>query len=862
MNSTKASHSKQSGTNSWKIELLVHNTSAKTITLSQQNNKILVGREVEEDEFLVTEDNEVSRKHCKLYLDENNKLFVVDFESANGTYINGNAIHPLNPVEITGNCEINITGNGIVKIRITPPAISSNNNSFSQSDKSNSTLQLLQQKKQIVIGRGNDCEYIIDEPSVSRRHAIIYIQGNKYYIEDLNSTNGVYVNKKKITTKTVIELTDTITIGNETFSLGGGTYDDSHLFAIQAIGIEKRFKKNKIGLHELSLAVQQGQLIGIMGPSGCGKSTLLKALNGESPTTKGKVLIKGWNLIDNYDLVKTYIGYVPQDDILHRDLTVEESLFYTAKLRLADPTPEYIEERIQFVLQRLKIDKVRKNKIGDLSGGQRKRVCIASELLTNPAILFLDEPTSPLDPQTIEEFLKILKELAKEGTAVLMVTHKPEDLEYLDKVVFLATGGHMVFYDDTANINTHFEVKRITNIYSKIDNPSSEETIKWITRYKTGNTTNINTEESFKAELEKTKFPFWLQVYWLVRRNINIKWNDKSQLIVPILGPPIITFIFCLLFNYITLQVIFLVTVTSIFFGIFTSCGEIVKEQQIYVRERTFNLRILPYLLSKIIFALFISTVQAGLMTLVIKIKYDLGDTKLHLKLNDSQTVFAWLLATYLCAAVLGLFISAVCKKMEQVNMWVPYLVLLQIIFGGVMTKLKDKQNIGHAISCSMISRWSTEGLCRIQDTMAYDMSTVKFMQTASIPAIPKATLHAKPQQALSAQDSANQLLALAADTNAAINAADTIAATHTVATTSATKPVEDTTVKKEEENFKKISALNLFIENFPDNYKNKKMKIFGDYGNTLGLNAAMLLLLFSSFFGLTFYSLKRKDSI
>lgn len=810
--------------NQWQIELHIDGALIKKTILNDRNTTVVVGREVDESEFLISDVDAVSRKHCKLFIDDSGKLFIVDFESANGTYINGSVLHPLFPVEISENNEIIITHTNRIRILVKHLTIETNSSNVN----SELTLKLLQ-KRQLIIGRSNECDYIIDEPSVSRRHAILYIQGNRYYIEDLNSTNGVYVNKKRVSTKTQVEGSDTITIGNHSFSLSAGAYNESGLLAIQAIKIEKRFRKDKIGLHELDLSIRQGELVGIMGPSGCGKSTLLKTLIGETPATSGKVLIKGWDLIENYDLVKTYIGYVPQDDILHKDLTVEQSLFYTAKLRLADPTPEYIEERIFFVLNRLKIDKVRSSKIGDLSGGQRKRVCIASELLTNPAILFLDEPTSPLDPQTIEEFLKILKELSNEGTAVLMVTHKPEDLEHLDKVIFLTTGGHMVYYDRTDLITKYFGVKKITNIYSKIDNPSSVETLEWISKFKTGNTTNFQNGESSKAELQKNKFPFWLQVYWLVRRNINIKVNDKSQLFVPVLGPPLITFIFCLLFNYITLQVIFLVTVTSIFFGIFTSCGEIVKEQQIYTRERTFNLRILPYLLSKVIFAFFISLVQACLMTLVIKIKYQVNDTSLNLYLNEAPTIFLWLLATYLCSSSLGLLISAVCKKMEQVNMWVPYLVLLQIIFGGVMTKLKDKQNVGHTISCIMISRWSTEGLCRIQDTIAYDMSATKFLQ---------------------------------ANASMVIEKKDTLEPAASLPAKSLQPQKKETQADDDQESFKKIGALDFFIENFPESYKNKKMKFFGNYCNTPALNAIMMALLFVSFFWLTFYSLKRKDSI
>jgi ABC-type multidrug transport system ATPase subunit len=177
-----------------------------------------------------------------------------------------------------------------------------------------------------------------------------------------------------------------------------------------------------------------------MGPSGCGKTTLLKVLNGETPSTEGRVLISGLDLDENYDYVKTLIGYVPQDDIIHRELTVDQTLYYAARLRMGQVDPELMANKIEQVLSALKIVDHRSKPVSKISGGQRKRVSIAVEILTDPLILFLDEPTSPLDPQTIEEFLSILKDLSLNGTTVVMVTHKPEDLLYMDSVIFMAEG--------------------------------------------------------------------------------------------------------------------------------------------------------------------------------------------------------------------------------------------------------------------------------------------------------------------------------------------------------------------------------------------------------------------------------------
>ena len=204
-----------------------------------------------------------------------------------------------------------------------------------------------------------------------------------------------------------------------------------------------------------------------MGPSGCGKSTLLKTLNGDAPATSGKVFLFNLELISNYNYLKTQIGYVPQDDIVHKELRVYECLYYTAKLRLDNVSDIEINQKIDQILKELNIYEIKNNLVGEISGGQRKRVSIAVELLTDPLLLFLDEPTSPLDPQTVEDFLDILKRLADKGTTVIMVTHKPEDLAYMDEVIFMAEGGNLVYYGDTNRFKEYFEVENAVSVFPK-----------------------------------------------------------------------------------------------------------------------------------------------------------------------------------------------------------------------------------------------------------------------------------------------------------------------------------------------------------------------------------------------------------
>ena len=263
-------------------------------------------------------------------------------------------------------------------------------------------FDLLKARKEIIIGRSSDCDYVLTSLQVSRKHTLLQWEDDKIFLQDLDTTNGTFVNGVPVRQRVVIQSTDQITIGTTTFALQSGLVELK--YAIVADNIQKVYAKGVIGLNKMSLKIPSQQFIALMGPSGCGKSTLLKGLNGANPVTSGAITIQGLSLNnENYNTLKKYIGYVPQDDIVHGDLSVEKTLYYAAKLRMSDDvSKKEISAKIDQVLTNLNLDStsIRKNKINELSGGQRKRISIAVELLNDPKILFLDEPTSPLDPET------------------------------------------------------------------------------------------------------------------------------------------------------------------------------------------------------------------------------------------------------------------------------------------------------------------------------------------------------------------------------------------------------------------------------------------------------------------------------
>ena len=487
--------------------------------------------------------------------------------------------------------------------------------------------------------------------------------------------------------------------------------------AIKAIAIEKRFESGKLGLNESTFDIPQGSLVAVLGPSGCGKSTLLKALNGDSPVTSGQVWLNGLELNEeNIDYIKTHIGYVPQDDIIHGDLTVEGSLMYAAHLRLTESTQEEKKRKVEQVLNTLKIDKIRKNKVRKISGGQRKRVAIAMEILTGPPILFLDEPTSPLDPQTIEEFLNILKRLAKAGTTVLMVTHKPEDLYYMDKAIFMAVGGHICFYGDAREYLSYFGVKNVIEVYAMLDEEQAEP---WIKKYEKEHKNQVSEIQS--KEKPTVKEPNYIMQYiWLTIRNLNIKVNDPGNLLIMLAQAPIIALLICAIFKNISQVVPFFMAVSAIWFGTNNAAREIVSEQTIYKRERMFNLGIFSYIFSKVTVLGAIAAIQSGIFIVILSYNFKSED----ISIIDPWFAFYWMTFLTVISTIMGLLISSFVSTSERVMSIIPIVLIPQIMLAGIIVKIENV--FVELLSYLTLSRWGTSGFAKIQEDIAIPKPEIK----------------------------------------------------------------------------------------------------------------------------------------
>src|SRR6185312_13910883 len=320
----------------------------------------------------------------------------------------------------------------------------------------------------------------LDGLQISSHNARVLKSGGDVVIEDNNSTNGVYVDGKRLSGKELLRRDAIVQIGP--FLLQADAADGVQVFdtrsktRIDVLEITK-VVPNNVGsgtitlLDGVNLSIQPNEFVGLLGPSGAGKSTLMDALNGMRPASSGLVLINSQDLYEHLDSIKQSIGYVPQDDIIHRELTVYRTLYYVARLRLSsDVSTQEIDQIINEVMDVTGLSERRDVPVGQLSGGQRKRVSIAVELITKPSIIYLDEPTSGLDPATEEKVMKLFRQIAESGRTVILTTHAMENVKLFDKIVVLMRG-KLVFYGAPQAALRHIGADSFKDLYDKLEAP-------------------------------------------------------------------------------------------------------------------------------------------------------------------------------------------------------------------------------------------------------------------------------------------------------------------------------------------------------------------------------------------------------
>jgi ABC-type multidrug transport system ATPase subunit len=530
--------------------------------------------------------------------------------------------------------------------------------------------------------------------------------------------------------------------------------------------LEYRFKSGEVGIHHMSFKGESGRMIGIMGASGAGKSTLLGVLNGINPPYDGEVLINGFSIHKEKEKIKGLIGYVSQDDLLIEDLTVFNNLYYNAKLCFGNLTEEEITKRVDNVLKNLGLYEIRNMKVGSplnkkISGGQRKRLNISLELIREPAILFLDEPTTGLSSRDSENILDLLKELARKGKLLFIVIHQPSSdiFKMFDKLIILDTGGYLIYngnpvdsieyfkkkigqpnYSDSecyacGNVNPEqiFNIVE-TRVFTESGKPTETRRIspsEWRKLYETEKKEEklekgeILPEINFKTPRKLRQFLIY------AKRDVLSKIADIQYLLITLLEAPVLAFFLAFLIRYFDESVknpeyklidnsnlpvyLFMSVVVALFMGLTVSAEEIFKDRKILKREAFLNLSWNSYLMSKVFVQFAISAVQA--LTFVI-----IGNAITGIK---GMTFEYWvvLFSCWASANMLGLVISDSFKAVVTIYILIPILIIPQIILSGVLVKFeKLNPNISSPVSIPfygemITARWGFEALAVRQFT-------------------------------------------------------------------------------------------------------------------------------------------------
>ncbi|MFD5450524.1 FHA domain-containing protein [Streptomyces sp. NPDC003470] len=608
-------------------------------------------------------------------------------------------------------------------------------------DRSPTTFHQFSLGRVMRIGRALENDLVVSDLQVSRNHAEFHATPDgRMEIRDLGSHNGTYVNGQPITKggSQLLGPTDIVGVGHSTFRIVGDRLEefvDTGEVSFSARHLTVTVDGGKQILKDVSFGVPEKSLIAVIGPSGSGKSTLLKALTGYRPADQGEVLYDNRNLYKQFAELRQRIGLVPQDDILHKELTVKKALKYAAKLRFpADTTGAERDARIDEVLRELKLDIHKDKKVTSLSGGQRKRVSVALELLTKPSLIFLDEPTSGLDPGMDRDVMQLLRGLADDGRTVLVVTHSVAELAICDKLLVMAPGGSVAYFGPPEEALNFFGYDTWADVFSAFENYRDYD---WAGRWKGSQHYQMYAADIDAVAPQSVQVPpmqamkppkpqGWMsQFVTLVRRYTSVIASDKGFLALMVILPAVLGAVSLLIDadkgllpnpanpktgriipNGTATTVLLILAVGACFAGAANSVRELIKERVIYERERATGLSRSAYLMSKV-FVLGVITVFQGLLVGVIGFaSREIPQEGLILGSATMVELSLPIMALGFTSMMFGLIISSLVKTAEKTMPLLVMFAIIQVVFTGCLFALNGAVGVNQ-FSYLMPSRWA-----------------------------------------------------------------------------------------------------------------------------------------------------------
>ena len=765
-----------------------------------KSGKTVLGRDPAADLMVDAASPVVSRRHAEISRTPDGSFFIADLKSFNGTLVNGQRI--AQPTLLQSGDRIQLSIGGPVLRFIEPTQAPQPGSSAAQANPAApldpnsaagppnlasglSTLvyragsappqgivaekareQLLVRcafdgKERLDVGRATDNDIHLDGLLISQHHARFIRTARELLVEDAGSTNGVYLNGARVIGRLPVHTQDVVQIGPFVLKAdpitGIEVFDTRSETRIDAIDVTDTVPSNTGAgtvklLDGVSLAIEPNEFVGLLGPSGAGKSTLMNALNGMRRTSGGRIYMNNLELYQHFYSLKQSIGYVPQDDIIHRELSCYNTLYYVARLRLSrDVQAEDIDQIINEVLEVTGLAERRHASIFQLSGGQRKRVSIAVELITKPSVIFLDEPTSGLDPATEERIMKLFRQIAESGRTVIMTTHAMENVHLFDKIVLLMRG-KLIFYGTPNEALKFVGARNFIDLYNKLEEPSQAEVAKlspplpqaskaekrtyeqqqsesleaaaeqWRQRFRATETyqryiwnplSRVQREPSAPAvKLRPAAIDTVQQWATLVARYAKVVSSDKWNLLILFGQAPIIA-----LFTYLVVArqdprdfVYFVLALIPIWFGTSLAAREIVKERSVYQRERMVNLGLLPYVGSKLFVLSLIVSLQCALLFGTLKLLHFMNLMYLPGMLGGLGQWLTMVLSGIVGIA-LGLLISALVRTSQVATSIVPLVLIPQILFCGLVGV---PRGVARIIGAAMPATWAFDEMKRL----------------------------------------------------------------------------------------------------------------------------------------------------
>ncbi|HET9876485.1 MAG TPA: ATP-binding cassette domain-containing protein, partial [Mycobacterium sp.] len=577
----------------------------------------------------------------------------------------------------------------------------------------------------VTIGRATDNDIVISDVLASRHHAILIATPLGTEIRDSRSINGTFVNGVRIGSAILTD-GDAVTIGNVDLEFTGGTLVRRIEAATRTGGLEVRdvcfdVEGGKRLLNNVTLTARPGTLTAIIGGSGAGKTTLSRLIAGYTHPSTGTVTFEGHNIHTEYASLRSRIGMVPQDDVVHRQLTVNQALGYAAELRLPPDTSKADRDQaVAQVLEELELTEHADTRVDKLSGGQRKRASVALELLTGPSLLILDEPTSGLDPALDRQVMLMLRHLADAGRVVLVVTHSVSYLDVCDQILLVAPGGMTAFCGPPDQVETVLGTRNWADIFAKVGADPDEAN----RRFMEGGghpRSDVAVADTPPADLgTPAATSLRKQLSTIARRQVRLIVSDRGYTIFLAALPFIVGLVVLTVPGskpglgfadpagiaptqpqYIMVFLNF----GAVFMGVALTIRDLIGERPIFRREQAVGLSTTAYLFAKIVVFCAFAVIQAAIATALVILGKGTPTQHPQFFENATLSLFLTVAATCMASAVLGLALSAFAQTNEQIMPLLVVSVLVQLVLSGGIIPMVDAA--GHSKALDYVS-WVT----------------------------------------------------------------------------------------------------------------------------------------------------------